>query len=195
MSDRPEAARQPASRHSLFLALLPPPALATRIVETMDPVCARLGLTGRMMEAQRLHLTLVWVAPEASAETVARLQALAARVEMPPVPVRLDRLGRFERGGGRPAPVVLLPSDPSDLPGLLALQRRLQDDVLAAGFPVRSMPRFQPHVTLLHDRRPVLPQPAGPFAWTAHEFVLVHSHVGERRYEFLGRWPLRAAPA
>ncbi len=182
-------------RYSLFFAVLPPPELAERIAGDAAGWRSSLGLTGRAMEAERLHLTLLWVAPEASPATTKAMQAVAARVHMAPADVRLDRLGRFERRTGRPAPVVLLSSDPSTLPDLLALQGRLQDEVLAAGFPARVLSRYQPHMTLLHDRRQVPLQPVGPYAWTASEFVLVRSHIGLRHYDILGRWPLRTATA
>lgn len=184
-----------SGRHSLFFALLPPPELAERIAGDAAGWRSSLGLTGRPMEAERLHLTLLWVAPEASHATTEAMRAVAARVHMAPADVRLDRLGRFERRAGRPGPVVLLSSDPSALPDLLALQDRLQDEVLAAGFPARVLPHYQPHMTLLHDRRPVPIQSVGPYAWTASEFVLVRSHIGLRHYDILGLWPLRTASA
>lgn len=183
------------ARQSLFFALLPPPEIAERIASDAAGWRSSFGLTGRPMEAERLHLTLLWVSPEASPATAEAMRAAAARVQMAPADVRLDRLGRFERRTGRPGPVVLLSSDPSALPDLLALQGRLQDEVLTAGFPARVLPSFQPHMTLLHDRRPVPIQSVGPYAWTASEFVLVRSHIGLRYYDILGRWPLRTAAA
>lgn len=183
------------ARHSLFFALLPPPELAMQVARATAGWRAALGLTGRAMEAERLHLTLLWIAPEASPATIETMRAAGDRVDQPLVPVRLDLLGRFDRRTGRPAPVVLLSSDPAVHPELRALQQQLQDAVLASGYPARVMPRFQPHMTLLHDRRPVPPQPAGLFVWMAHDFVLIRSHIGERRYDILGRWPLRAPAA
>ena len=183
------------ARQSLFFALLPPPELAQQVAQATAGWRATLGLSGRPMEPERLHLTLIWVAPEASPATIETLRAVAERVHMPPTPVRLDRLGRFERRAGRPAPVVLLSSNPSALPQLLALQQQLQEAVQAAGFPARVTPRYQPHMTLLHDRRPVPIQSVGPYAWTASEFVLVRSHIGLRHYDILGHWPLRTASA
>lgn len=181
------------ARHSLFFALLPPPELAAQVAEATAGWCTRLGLSGRPMEPERLHLTLLWIAPEASPATVTAMKVVAARLVMPPATVVLDRLGRFERREGRSAPVVLLSSNPVALEGLQALKRALVARVQAAGYPLQVSAGFQPHMTLLYDRQPVALQPAGPFVWMAHDIALIHSHVGERRYDVLGRWPLRAA--
>lgn len=184
-----------AARHSLFFALLPPTELAEQVANATVAWRQSLGLSGQPMEPGRLHLTLLWIAPEASSATVSALSEVADRVRQPPVPVRLDRLGRFDRGEGRSCPVVLCSSSPSSLRGLQTLQEDLANRARVAGFPVRVRAGFEPHMTLLYDRHPLVAQPAGPFAWTAHDFVLIHSFIGERRHEVLGRWPLSGVAA
>ena len=49
---------------------------------------------------------------------------------------------------------------------------------------------FEPHVTLAYDARMVTTEAVAPVVWTAHEFVLVHSLLGQTRHIPLGRWPL-----
>jgi 2'-5' RNA ligase len=46
-------------------------------------------------------------------------------------------------------------------------------------------------MTLLYDDRSVAEQAVETIGWTAREFVLVHSLLGQTRHIPLGRWPLR----
>ena len=50
---------------------------------------------------------------------------------------------------------------------------------------------FRPHMTLIWASRRVDEYPIVPIRWTVREFVLVRSHVGQSRHEYIGRWPLR----
>jgi 2'-5' RNA ligase len=45
-------------------------------------------------------------------------------------------------------------------------------------------------VSLLWDKVEVPPEAFEPIGWTAREFVLLDSVLGEGRHEMLGRWPL-----
>ena len=50
---------------------------------------------------------------------------------------------------------------------------------------------FVPHVTLLRDKRRLLPSmPIEPVEWTVTEFVLVHSLLGKTTHRVLARFPL-----
>lgn len=49
---------------------------------------------------------------------------------------------------------------------------------------------FTPHVTMLYDEHEVAEQVVDAIGWTATEFVLVHSLLGQTRHVPLGRWPL-----
>lgn len=51
---------------------------------------------------------------------------------------------------------------------------------------------FTPHMTLSYMGRAVVEHPIEPIRWTAREFVLINSHVGDTYHEVVGRWPLRA---
>jgi RNA 2',3'-cyclic 3'-phosphodiesterase len=50
---------------------------------------------------------------------------------------------------------------------------------------------YKPHVTLAYDSRRIDTQPIEPIAWQVHEFVLVHSLLGQTQYKFLAHFPLR----
>ena len=60
---------------------------------------------------------------------------------------------------------------------------------------MRRMRTFVPHVTLLRDKRHLLPSmPVEPIEWKVTEFVLVHSLLGETTHRVLARFPLVSPP-
>jgi 2'-5' RNA ligase len=81
--------------------------------------------------------------------------------------------------------------------GVAALQRFARDLRLALeGTEAASRHErpFTPHVTLLYDAACVDETTVEPISWTAREFVLVNSLIGQGKHVTLGRWPLRALP-
>jgi 2'-5' RNA ligase len=53
----------------------------------------------------------------------------------------------------------------------------------------RANAKFAPHVTLMYDDQGISEQAVEPVSWTAHDFVLVHSLLGQTKHVHLGRWP------
>jgi RNA 2',3'-cyclic 3'-phosphodiesterase len=53
-----------------------------------------------------------------------------------------------------------------------------------------SQPSGKPHMTMLYDERVIAEHAIEPIRWTASEFVLVLSHLGKTRHDWLARWPL-----
>jgi 2'-5' RNA ligase len=46
-------------------------------------------------------------------------------------------------------------------------------------------------MTLLYADKFVDKQPVEPVRWTARDFVLIQSFVGQGRHQVMARWPLR----
>jgi 2'-5' RNA ligase len=82
-------------------------------------------------------------------------------------------------------PIVLVGNQGANAP-LKELHRLLGEEL---HFPVEANANFRPHVTLLYDR-PVEDEPIDPVSWRVKEVVLVRSHVGKTKYDWLGRWEL-----
>ena len=144
------------------------------------------GLTGEPLKPEHLHVTLFHVGDDAEpppGELIDALAERAAAVTMPAFRVEFDRVVSF---GG--CAFVLGGDD--RLIGLHILQQRLSDALDASPGPAR---RFEPHVTLLRDRRRIAEQPIEPISWTAREIVLVHSLLGRTIHRDLVRIPLRQA--
>ncbi len=180
----------PANR--LFFALLPDAAGAERAWALARHGCEEQGLKLRANARERFHITLFHVGDYVSLpeQVLERARQAARQVAMLPFDVRLDSLGCF-KGGPRRVPVVLMSRAPQ---GLLDFQARLQRQLHKAGLvepgPLRP---FRPHLTLFYGQRPVEEQVVDPLCWTAREFVLINSLIGQGRYIVLDRWPLLAA--
>ncbi|SAK67289.1 2'-5' RNA ligase [Caballeronia hypogeia] len=193
MNDAPPDHERKSERvtDSLFFALYPDEAAAALI----DELAARLRvghrLKARAISADRLHVTLHYLGAFAGlpADLLAQARAAASQVRLPPVDITLDRIESFS--GRRAKRPLVLSGDATD--SLDALEQSLGAALDTAGIPLKRHPRFTPHVTLLYDEHRIARQAITPIAWTAREFALVRSFLGQSRHEVLARWPLRHA--
>ncbi|GGP25166.1 hypothetical protein GCM10010971_09850 [Silvimonas amylolytica] len=55
-----------------------------------------------------------------------------------------------------------------------------------------SASSVNPHVTMLYDRKRPPARVVDAISWLVTDFALVHSQVGEGRYDILKRWTLDA---
>lgn len=173
----------------LFFALLPDATGAACAEALAQRACDDQGLKLRANARTRFHITLFHVGDYAGLpeQVLADACRAAGRVKASPFDVRLDSLSSF-KGGPRRVPVVLMSSVPR---GLIDFHDRLQAQLHQAGLMEPGPSRvFRPHLTLLYGQRPVTARAIEPLCWTAREFVLIHSLIGQGRYIVLDRWPL-----
>jgi 2'-5' RNA ligase len=184
----PPAAPSSASRGaprpehlSLFFALRPTSEAAERTADLAARLRSELGLTGKLLSTERLHVTLRAM-EDSDAQVESAMRAAASLVHAG-LDVSFDRALSFPGSGA----FVLRSSD--NLPAFGAFRRQLN---LAMGDTEAQASRSAtPHMTLLYDRRhSIAEQAIAPIGWHASEFVLVRSHVGLSRHETLGTWPL-----
>ena len=182
------AAQQPNDR--LFLAVFPDAETASRIAALAQSLRSELGLQGKPLRADRLHVTLHHLGDHIGLrhDIVADATNAAARLASSAFDIVFDRVGSFA-GRTRNQPCVLLGDQ--GLVSLAAMQRELGERMKLAGLSRWVGKAFTPHVTLLYDDRNVPIQPIEPITWTVREFVLVHSLIGRTEHRILGRWPLR----
>ncbi|MGF1608854.1 MAG: 2'-5' RNA ligase family protein [Kiloniellales bacterium] len=177
-------------RPDVFYFALRPDAVAAQAMMDVAKWCRdHYGLTGRPCPADRLHVSL---SPAASrrgfrkGDVAAALRA-AARVSAKPFPAAFDRICTF--GGRDRLPIVLCCDDGNA--ALAALRHTLRSELLKVGL-WRGPAQFQPHVTLLWDKRSVPDTYLNePICWTVADFVLVRSIIGCGRHVDVGRWSLR----
>jgi len=186
---RPGLAIDPAGdgrRQTLFFALLPPPEVAERLVASMPAFQRQHGLGGRPIEAGRLHVTLCAAAKavgrDMPVEFIEAARAAVNGMRHAPIELHFDRAGTFTESGA----VVLTGSGNGDA---TSLSRLLTGPLKRNGLAGEG--GSSPHLTLFYDKRHHLaPVTVEPVRWTSSDFVLLISHVGQSRYDELGRWPL-----
>lgn len=144
------------------------------------------GLNGRLILTRHIHSTLWHVGDDflpPPPALIATLTACAKRVSMPPFKVSFDRVESFTGGA-----LVLRGEE-----GVVGLELLYEN--LTAALCIRGTRSFVPHVTLLRDKRHLLPSiPVEPIEWTVTEFVLVHSLLGKTTHRVLARFPLISPP-
>ncbi len=140
---------------------------------------------GRIMRAETLHLTLLFLG-DIPAERLVELQQATMAVRGSRFCLELDHFAGWRHNAiGYASPCKV----PDALPELVG-QLREQAAKAGCGFDRKT---FKPHVTLLRnlERMPQMQAVSLP-AWHADEFVLVKSALDPTgaRYEIVGRWPL-----
>ncbi|MGA3136493.1 MAG: RNA 2',3'-cyclic phosphodiesterase [Terracidiphilus sp.] len=175
--------------------------LAAAVIGELAAVSARLKSTQgglRWATPESWHVTLQFLGntgPEKYSCLVARLRELSS----PPVPVRLEALGCFDRAGIFFAGVGLTPE-------LLSLQQRVTAVTALCGFVPEARP-FHPHITLARSKGQgrgqslrelqtrIRHQPAFT-NFVATEFLLYESllSLAGSRYEIRERFPLLSCP-
>ena len=179
----------------LFFALFPSEEAIPQIVKTSQQLRDEHGLTGKSLSNDRLHVTLHHVGDYAGGLPSGLVEAAreaASKVVMTAFDVTFNRAMSFL---GRPKnkPFVLRGNESSQdgLAALMAFQKAFYLAMCRAGLQgPRANAKFAPHVTLMYDDQSVKEQAVEPISWSAHDFVLVHSLLGQTKHIHLGRWPL-----
>ncbi len=164
----------------LFFALRPDAAATQRIHELAQRMRVVYELAGEPLRPEHLHLTLLFLGDHAGLppSLLAAAETAGRNMRTAPFELVFDRVMSFRRK--RNPPLVLCRDDLCA--PLLVLRHQLGADRKHA---------FKPHVTLLYDRKMVSPQEVAPICWTATEVLLIHSLIGRKQHEVLGRYPLR----
>lgn len=182
-----DAAPRPTDR--LFFAIFPDIAAAARIAQLAQRLRSEHELKGRPLAMERFHVTLHHLGDHAGLpqDVVAAAGEAASAVAMPSFEVVFDRAMSFS-GRPRNRPFVLRGGE--GVAALAAFQQALGLAMKKAGLGRWAESQFTPHVTLLYDDHGVTEQVVETISWTAHEFVLVHSLLGQSVHVPLARWPL-----
>ncbi len=187
----PEIAPALQARDRLFFAIFPDLPAAARIEQLTMRLRREHALTSKQLSTGRFHATLYHLGDYVGLPpaVIAQAAAAAATVSMPAFDVAFDRAASFSgRRGDRP--LVLLGSE--GLGALMALQHALSSALAKVGLAGRSTSHFTPHITLPYGSHQVAEHPVDIVKWTAREFVLVHSLLGQTTHVPLARWTLFA---
>ncbi|WP_245458096.1 2'-5' RNA ligase family protein [Mesorhizobium sp. M6A.T.Cr.TU.016.01.1.1] len=172
----------------LFFAILLDSTIATPLALKAAGWQRELGLRGKLIAAEQLHVSLVGLGdhdglPMSLVDTACRAGGL---VQTASFDVTLDRLSAF--GGG-----ALLLRGSGGNPALQTFWRSLGATLSDSPLKPFVANSFEPHVTFLRDRTQVAKlgeRAIEPIGWTVRDFVLIHSFLGQGRYQLYGRWQL-----
>lgn len=180
----------PAPTDRLFFAIFPDAGAAARMAVLAQQLRGAHGMHGKPLKTERFHVTLHHLGDYAGLpqDIVAMAGEAAAAVVMPPFEVAFDRVASFS-SAPRNRPFVLGAGD--GVAALMVFQQTLGIAMKKVGLGRWAKPGYTPHVTLLYDDCSVAEQAVETICWTAREFVLVHSLIGQTLHVPLARWPLR----
>jgi RNA 2',3'-cyclic 3'-phosphodiesterase len=176
---------QPA--HNLFFALYPDAATAERIAALAHEVRRQHGLEDPPLKTRNLHVSLHNLASYRGDQRSAINAAVeaAASIVFPAFDIIFDLAGSFASSAPK-APLVLRGSE--GVNAVRAFHETMGAAMSRAGF---GRPRkFEPHVTMLYDRRSIPWRSIDLMGWRVSEFTLVQSIVGKRRHIRLRHWAL-----
>lgn len=173
----------------LFFAVFPDAASAGRIEAIAQRLRSDLGLRGRCIARERLHLTLQHLGDHAGLPDglVDAAHRAADALVATPFDLAFDKVGSFR---GRPGNRPLVLRGEAGIAGIVDLQQRLGACLRTSGLGHCVAPRFTPHVTLLYDDAIVPERPVPPVSWRVDEIRLVHSLLGRTEHRILGGWRL-----
>jgi 2'-5' RNA ligase len=180
------------ARDNLFFGLVWQEQAALEINKAAADLRRLLGLLGRPIEPERLHVSLQPVGrydglPNFVVERARQAGGMVS-ASICPFALVFDRIMSFDNRREK-RPVVLRPG--YDLVRLFALHDILGQAMKRARIGRHAVSHFTPHMTLLYDNRTVRERPIEPIRMNVLDLVLVHSLVGQSRYIELARWPLR----
>jgi len=169
--------------HRLFFALWPDHAVRAA-VQAQTRALLDAGVRGRLMRADRYHLTLRFIGGYAE-QDAARLAALCRAgdaVNAAVFDLSLNRAGWFER----PRVAWFGPTHGGE--ALDGLRCSLEGALVDVGIAPEQAP-FVPHVTVLRNVRADVPQlRCDAIPWRVDAFALVES--AEAGYTVVKRWAL-----
>ena len=188
----------PQQIHRLFFALMPDLPTRERIAALAQELKAAHALRGQWVSPERYHATLHFLGDnsELRPDLTTAAIAAAATIRMAPVAVHLDGACTFRRAGHNGKSPGVLRDTAAASTSAYALWKALGSALAAQGFGSKLERSFVPHVTLLYQSQDDLPDVViEPIAWTATEFVLIHSVFKQPDYRVIGRWLLREPDA
>lgn len=180
--------RDRRSGSNLFVALRPDAVSAESMRVIARDIRATYRIENQPLAADRLHISMLNLGYKETLNesTVYYARQAIDSIRFDPIELTFDTVVSF--GGNGSLPIVLRSSQPND--PLLQLRLRLAYALDGLGLALFSDVAFEPHMTVLYHHTPIAPERlASPITVVVDQIWLIHSLVGQTKYEFL--WPLR----
>jgi 2'-5' RNA ligase len=136
----------------LYLAAVPDPDTAAHIHRLATVLKKAHGFTGRLIPADRLHISLFFLGGLHESCVQAACEAAAETAWTAPFEVSFDRTASF---GGRSGNHPLVLFGESGLNRLRSFRQTFAAAMMQRGLRRRANTNFAPHVTLLYGERRV----------------------------------------
>lgn len=178
-------------RHNLFFAIMPPLPIAKEVSDLFDNLGMPLSVCEKKTSVSRLHLTLlsIYAAHYLPERVTQRALLTGSAIRFVEFDIVLDRVLTF-RNRRVKQPLVLAANTETSLSANKLAEQIRQTFSILSGICLPRTGRITPHITLAWDSLLVPEQSVPPTTLPVREIALVHSHVGESRYDILGRWKL-----
>lgn len=175
-----------------FFAARPDAETAEKIAEFAARFRKERGLRGRLISAERLHISLCGIR-YLPPSVFALIKEAAERTPMPPFDIMFNHVMSYERqAGGRPLVLCEYARGQDETWGVHQLHKAVRQAMMEAGLHnVLVRKSFNPHVTLLYGEHDIPQQEVDEFVWRVETLTLIRSLQGLSTYEVLEEWPLR----
>jgi RNA 2',3'-cyclic 3'-phosphodiesterase len=167
----------------LFLAAVPDAETAARIHRLAGVLKRAHKFMGRLIPADRLHISLFFLGG-LHEDGLRKVCEAAAETTVAPFDISFDRTASFH---GRRANCPFVLFGDGGLNTLKSFRQTFAAAMMRKGLRRRANTNFAPHVTLLYGEHRAEEFPIHPIGWTVRELVLIHSMHGHVR---LAQWPL-----
>ncbi len=180
---------EPRPAHGLFFAVMVPMQVRHEIAACFMDFQGRYPFLSRPIGAERLHLSLnaIFIGDLLPDQVIELSKRVGSSIRFEQFQIRLDKALTY-RNRKTKKPFVLAASDATDVSQLGEHITEAFD--ILSGQQTRGARPISPHVTLVWDEIMVPEQPIVPVMIPVREVSLVHSHIGQSRYDILARWPL-----
>lgn len=179
----------PPRTDRLFFALRPDEEAAARIHRIAVELRDSLGLKGRPLPRDRLHVTLLFLGDHAGLPRplLDAADAAAKSLAIAPLDIRFNHVRSFASHHNM-APLVMGTDEPGG--PLHMLHDLLAGPLARRGFVPADAREYTPHITLLYDERTIARRGIVPVSWRAGDVSLVRSFIGKGHHEVLASYPL-----
>ena len=187
MGGRPAVSDGKRRPDRYFFALLPDPETEQLIDRLAHELWLRLQLPKLPVGIGKYHLSLwsLHVPDGPDGPEVAAACRAAPLVDQAPFSICFNQVASF--GGPPNWPLVLMST--VEMPAARWLQLAIGEALRRGGVKSPAQP-FEPHVSLVYDKRRWASFRVPDLVWNVRDFALVRS-MDRKRYDILGCWPLR----
>lgn len=178
-------------RHGLFFAVMVPVPVADLLASIFDSFRKTYPFGKHRIPNDRLHMSLatMYLGDHLPDTIIDASLRTGDAVQFDKFDIVMNRALSFRNKRARKPFVITADAHTSPTANYLVRQIR-HASLLITGRKTDRPGTITPHITLIWDRLCVPEHFITPISLPVREIALVHSHIGQSRYDVLMRWPL-----